>query len=47
MTFKKIRIVLVHTCVGGALCAATMGVGMAVTTLNCGAPINLDTELTI
>ena len=34
MTFKKIRIVLVHAFVGWALCAATMGVGMAVTTLN-------------
>src|SRR5689334_12250285 len=34
MTFKKILILLAHALVGWALCAATMGIGMAVTTLN-------------
>lgn len=34
MTMKKTLIVLAHAFVGWALCAATMGIGMAVTTLN-------------
>ena len=34
MTFKKIIIVLIHAFVGWMLCAATMGVGMSVTSLN-------------
>lgn len=34
MTTKKINIVLVHAFVGWALCAATIGVGMTVTTLD-------------
>ena len=34
MTFKKILIILAHAFVGWALCAATMGIGMAVTTLD-------------
>jgi hypothetical protein len=33
MTFKKILIVLAHAFVGWMLCAATMGIGMSVTTL--------------
>lgn len=33
MTFKKILIILVHAFVGWALCAATMVVGMSMTTL--------------
>ena len=34
MAFKKIITILTHAFVGWALCAATMGIGMAVTTLN-------------
>lgn len=34
MTFRKTLIVLAHAFVGWALCAATMGAGMAVTTLD-------------
>ena len=34
MTSKKIIIVLIHAFVGWMLCAATMGVGMSVTSLN-------------
>jgi len=34
MTFKKIIIVLIHAFVGWMLCAATMGIGMSVTSLN-------------
>jgi hypothetical protein len=34
MTFKNILILLAHALIGWALCAATMGIGMAVTTLN-------------
>jgi hypothetical protein len=34
MTFKKIIIVLAHAFVGWMLCAATMGIGMSVTTMN-------------
>ena len=34
MTFNKILIILAHAFVGWALCAATMGIGMAVTTLD-------------
>ena len=34
MTTKKILIILAHAFVGWALCAATMGIGMAVTTLD-------------
>jgi hypothetical protein len=34
MTFNKILILLAHAFVGWMLCAATMGIGMAVTTLN-------------
>ena len=33
MAFNKILILLAHAFVGWALCAATMGIGMAVTTL--------------
>ena len=33
MNIKKIAIILTHAFVGWALCAATMGVGMAVTSL--------------
>lgn len=33
MTVKKILVVLLHAFVGWALCAATMGIGMAVTNL--------------
>jgi hypothetical protein len=33
MTFKKILIILAHAFVGWALCAATMGIGMALTSL--------------
>jgi len=34
MAFNKILILLAHAFVGWALCAATMGIGMAVTTLD-------------
>ena len=34
MTIKKIMIVLAHAFVGWMLCAATMGIGMSLTTLN-------------
>src|SRR5512143_1277865 len=34
MGFNKISVILAHAFVGWALCAATMGIGMAVTTLN-------------
>ena len=34
MAIKKILIVLAHAFVGWVLCAATMGIGMAVTTLD-------------
>ena len=34
MTFKKIAILLAHAFVGWVLCGATMGIGMAVTTLS-------------
>jgi hypothetical protein len=34
MTIQKIAILLVHAFVGWALCAATMGIGMAATTLD-------------
>ena len=34
MTFKKTIIVLAHAFVGWMLCAATMGIGMSLTTLN-------------
>ncbi len=34
MSFKKIVIVLVHAFIGWLLCAATMGIGMAVTSVN-------------
>jgi hypothetical protein len=34
MTFKKSLIVLAHAFVGWMLCAATMGIGMSVTTMN-------------
>ena len=34
MTSKKIIIVLIHAFVGWILCAATMGIGMSVTSLN-------------
>jgi hypothetical protein len=34
MTFKKIIIVLAHAFVGWMLCAATMGIGMSLTSLN-------------
>jgi hypothetical protein len=34
MTFKKIIIVLAYAFIGWMLCAATMGLGMSVTTLN-------------
>jgi hypothetical protein len=34
MTIKKIIIVLAHAFVGWMLCAATMGIGMSLTTLN-------------
>jgi hypothetical protein len=34
MTFKKIMIVLAHAFVGWVLCAATMGIGMSLTSLN-------------
>ena len=34
MAFQKILVVLAHAFVGWILCAATMGIGMAVTTLN-------------
>jgi len=33
MSFKKIVVVLLHAFVGWALCAATMGIGMAVVSL--------------
>jgi hypothetical protein len=33
MTTRKVIIILVHAFVGWALCAATMGIGMAVTSL--------------
>jgi hypothetical protein len=33
MSFKKIVVILLHAFVGWALCAATMGIGMAVTSL--------------
>ena len=33
MNFKKILVILAHAFVGWALCAATMGIGMVVTTL--------------
>lgn len=33
MSLQKILVILVHAFVGWALCAATMGIGMAVTTL--------------
>jgi hypothetical protein len=33
MNFQKSAVVLVHALVGWALCAATMGIGMAVTSL--------------
>ncbi len=34
MTLNKILIILAHAFVGWMLCAATMGIGMAITTLN-------------
>ena len=34
MNVSKIAIILLHAFVGWALCAATIGIGMAVTTLN-------------
>jgi hypothetical protein len=34
MDFKKIIIILVHAFVGWMLCAATMGIGMSMTSLN-------------
>jgi len=34
MTTKKLTILLVHAFVGWALCFATMGIGMAITTLD-------------
>lgn len=34
MKISKIMIILAHALVGWALCAATMGIGMAVTSLN-------------
>ena len=34
MTIKKIMIVLAHAFVGWMLCAATMGIGMSLTSLN-------------
>ena len=34
MTFKKILIILAHAFIGWTLCAATMGIGTAVTTLD-------------
>lgn len=34
LTPKKILVILAHAFVGWALCAATMGIGMAVTTLD-------------
>jgi hypothetical protein len=34
MSISKILIILVHAFVGWALCAATMGIGMAMTSLN-------------
>ena len=34
MAIKRILIILVHAFVGWALCAATMGIGMSVTTLD-------------
>jgi hypothetical protein len=34
MTFKKIIIILAHAFAGWVLCAATMGVGMSLTSLN-------------
>ncbi|MEW6400715.1 MAG: hypothetical protein AB1649_02885 [Chloroflexota bacterium] len=34
MTFKQTLIILAHALVGWALCAATMGIGMALLTLN-------------
>lgn len=34
MTITKIIMIIAHAFVGWALCAATMGIGMAVTTLN-------------
>ena len=34
MTFKKIMIVLAHAFVGWMLCAAIMGIGMSLTSLN-------------
>jgi hypothetical protein len=34
MTIRKIAILLAHAFVGWALCAATMGIGMAATTLD-------------
>jgi hypothetical protein len=34
MDFKKIIIILVHVFVGWMLCAATMGIGMSMTSLN-------------
>lgn len=34
MAFNKVLIILAHAFVGWALCAATMGIGMAVTTLD-------------
>ena len=33
MSFKKIIVILLHAFVGWALCAATMGIGMAATSL--------------
>jgi len=33
MSNKKIPVILIHAFVGWALCAATMGIGMAVTTI--------------
>jgi hypothetical protein len=33
MSFKKIVVILLHAFVGWALCAATMGIGMAATSL--------------
>ena len=34
MNFKKVLIILAHAFVGWVLCAATMGIGMSVTTLD-------------
>ncbi len=34
MTFNKVLVILAHAFVGWALCAATMGIGMAVTTMS-------------